>query len=143
MHGGYDGEHETVTIKEAAVRLGISEQAVRQRIRRKTLLSQRLDGKVYVVLSTGYDGNTSSTNNDHQGVASIVQDAYEGLVIQLRSENELLREQLRVKDDQIRANQILLSQLTERFRALPAPEREQTMDAPAAPSPRPWWKFWN
>ena len=53
------------------------------------------------------------------------------------------------KDDQIRVNQILLSQLTEQLRALPAPARpetEQQKQAPVDPVPvatRPWWKFWD
>ena len=153
MHGVYDGEHETVTIKEAAERLGVSEQAVRQRIRRKTLPAQRLDGKLYVVLSAGYDADTSSPSHGHDGVdarvASVVRDAYTELVTQLRRENELLREQLSVKDGQLQANQVIMAQLAERVRALPAPReepaqpKEQTPENPMPARPRSWWRFWE
>jgi excisionase family DNA binding protein len=150
MHDGYNGEHETITIPEAAKRLGISEPAVRQRIRRKTLAAQRLDGKLYVVLSAGYDEPSPSSigvhHGEHDGVASAVRDAYTDLVTQLRSENGLLREQLAVKDEQIRANQIMLAQLTDRMRSLPSPpqpEPETREQAPVRPVPVPsrhWWK---
>jgi len=153
MHGVYDGDHKTVTIKEAAGRLGISEQAVRQRIRRKTLPAQRLDGKLYVVLSDGYDAPSPSPNggrhSEHGDVASTVRNAYTELVTQLRSENELLRQQLSVKDDQIRANQVIVSQMAERLRALPAllsPDPEHHDPVPEVPETqysRPWWKFWD
>src|SRR5690348_4211908 len=107
MHDVYDGGHETVTIKEAADRLGISEQAVRQRIRRQTLPAQRLDGRLYVVLSADLLEASSAPNgvrdHVHDGGASAVHDAYQELVSQLRRENDLLREQLQVKDEQLRA----------------------------------------
>lgn len=145
MHAVYDGGQDILTVSEAGIRLGISEQAVRQRIRRKTLTSQRLDGKVYVVLSTGYDSDASDNHADHDGVASAVHSAYQELVAQLRHENDLLREQLHVKDDQIRANQILLSQLTEQLRALPAPAQpeteQQAAELSAAADASPWQRF--
>ncbi len=153
MHDVYDGTHETVTIKEASERLGISEQAVRQRIRRKTLPAQRLDGKLYVVLSAGYNESppspTPGQDSEHVRVASAVRDAYTELVAQLQSENEHLRQQLSVKDDQLRANQILMSQLTHQLHALPAAivaEQEHAKQAPESPVPapsRPWWRFWE
>ena len=153
MHDVYDGGHETVTIKDAAERLRISEQAVRQRIRRKTLPAQRLDGKLYVVLSGGSDDSPPSPNGVHHGehdtVASAVRNAYTELNTQLRSENELLRQQLTVKDDQIRANQVIVSQMAERLRALPAalsPEPEKNDSAPEVSQVNParlWWQFWK
>src|SRR5690348_10891282 len=121
MDDGYSADHDTVTIKEAAKRLGISEQAVRQRIRRKTLVAQRLEGKLYVVLSVDQieapPGPHGVYDRDHERVASAVRDAYQELVSQLRRENDLLREQLQVKDEQLRANQVIMSQLTDRLRA--------------------------
>ena len=141
----YADQH-SVTIKEAAARLGITEQAVRQRIRRKTLPAHKIDGKVYVVLSAEQDGASHGSeavhNDGSAGVASAVRNAYSELVTQLRSENELLREQLTVKDEQLRANQVIISQLAERTRALPVPQSQESAEpsAHAADTAQPWWK---
>ena len=149
MHGVDHPKHETVIIRKAAERLGISEQAVRQRIRRKTLPAQRLDGKLYVVLSAGDDAPSPSPTGDGDAVASAVRDAYSEVVTQLRRENELLRAQLSVKDEQLRANQVLMSQLIQQRQELPAvlsTTPEQSTQEPTGPVPapdRPWWKFWT
>jgi len=47
------------TVREAAIRLGISEAAVRQRIRRHTLLVERSGSIVYVVLADDPPYNTA------------------------------------------------------------------------------------
>ncbi len=49
------------TVREAAIRLGISEAAVRQRIRRHTLVAERSDGIVYVVLADSTASHTTDT----------------------------------------------------------------------------------
>ncbi len=146
MHAEPHADQHSVTIREAADRLGITEQAVRQRIRRKTLPAHKIDGKVYVVLSAEQDGASHGAeavhNDGSAGVASAVRNAYSELVTQLRSENELLREQLTVKDEQLRANQVIISQLVERTKALPAPKAREAPERPSQTTdlPQPWWK---
>lgn len=46
------------TVREAAIRLGISEGAVRQRIHRHTLVAERSDGIVYVILADDTPSHT-------------------------------------------------------------------------------------
>ncbi len=149
MHAEPYADQYSVTIKEAAEQLGITEQAVRQRIRRKTLPAHKIDGKVYVVISAEQDGPSHGPHNGDSGgsdgVASAVRDAYTELVTQLRSENQLLREQLTVKDEQLRANQVIISQLAERTKALPASSHDSRprQDEPSfVDEQRPWWKRW-
>ena len=76
-----------------------------------------------------------------------MREAYTQLVDQRRSENGLLREQLAVKDEQIRANQVSAAQLTDPLKALhalPSPDRgEKDEQAPEQPMPvlsRPAWQ---
>ncbi len=114
---------ERVTVAEAARLLGITEAAVRQRIRRGTIPTVRIDGTVWVVtaaLPTGeapgtvHADGTTATPPDHP--ADSTRDATAILSI-LERENALLRDQLTIKDRQIGELHVLL-QSTQR--SLPA-----------------------
>lgn len=56
-----DEQYGRYTVREAAIRLGLSEAAVRQRIRRHTLVAERSEGIVYVLLA---DDTPSQTPNN-------------------------------------------------------------------------------
>ena len=94
-----------VTVAEAAVRLGVKEQAVRKRIHRGTLLHDKDDdGRVYVYLdpedgSTGMGKGTSSsdTSSSDTSMSTLVQILQEQLVY-LRQEAEDWKEEARRKD---------------------------------------------
>jgi hypothetical protein len=74
-----------LTVPQAAQALGITEGAVRGRIKRRTLRSHREAGTVYVVL----EGGPSAVNRDEPVDSPTDQPE---LVEELRRTNELLRE---------------------------------------------------
>ncbi len=130
-----------VTVSEAAGLLGITPEAVRMRIKRDTLRSERRDGRVFVLL--GPDRPTEHTTERTDPT-----DHRDELIAHLRSEVEAWREAARRKDH-------LLAAALERIPALEAPPR----DAPGAPTAgedepggvetpggqdipaqRPWWR---
>ncbi len=142
-----------VTVSEAAGLLGITPEAVRMRIKRGTLTSERRDGRVFVLL--GPDRPTEHTTErtdptDHRD--------RDELIAQLRSEVEAWREEARRKDH-------LLMAALERIPAIEAPTGSTSpgSDAPGPPSggedtpgrgetpgdrerpaQRPWWRrFWR
>jgi excisionase family DNA binding protein len=80
-----------VTVGEAAALLGISKEAVRMRIRRGTLRSEKTDDRVYVWLD-------DDLNADQDTVQHGNQTAYRELIEQLRGEVEAWREEARRKD---------------------------------------------
>jgi excisionase family DNA binding protein len=92
-----------LTIQEAARRLGVSEGAVRKRVRRGSLQHDKAeDGRVYVYLDTGVDG----------GVDEGVDPNSNALISQLRDEVAYLRDENRRKDEIIMQQAMTMRQLT-------------------------------
>jgi hypothetical protein len=115
-----------VTVKEAAELLGVSEHAIRQRIRRNTLESDKdADGRVYVLLDVDNElsGETSGKASDEQSDVNPVQ--------MLREQNQILREQLDEAHAANRENRRIIAALTQRIPAIEeAPEpRESPVSA--------------
>jgi hypothetical protein len=120
-----------VTVREAAVRLGISEGAVRMRIKRGTLDSTRAHDRLYVLLDA--EPHTGPTRSDTDRLISTLEE-------QLRLEREAHAEARR-----------LLAAALERIPALEPPD---TPEAPSEPVPSterpperetpaeraPWWR---
>src|ERR687886_2445791 len=85
-----------MTVAGAADRLGVSQDAIRQRIRRDTITHEKDEsGRVYVYLV--------ATNTDHDGdrdaSSDTVQDAVrDALIEELRKQNDFLRAELERKD---------------------------------------------
>jgi hypothetical protein len=104
-------------LRQAAEALGTSVDAVRKRIQRGTLDSEKVDGKVYVWLDT---------NLDAPGAA--VLEAKDETISELRDRVGFLERELERKD-------AILLNMTEAMKALspPAPE-EPPSEAPGAPS---------
>ncbi len=135
-----------VTVSEAAGLLGITPEAVRMRIKRDTLTSERRDGRVFVLL--GPDRPTEHTTERTDPTDHRDRDRDE-LIAQLRSEVEAWREEARRKDH-------LLAAALERIPAIEAPaspekresdltaseapQRGDIPDRPAGPERRPWWR---
>ncbi len=133
-----------LSLKEAALVLGISEDGVRKRVKRGSIPHERdEDGKLYVYL------DVSETEDDMSGDASGDAPVWT-LVDQLRSENEYLREESRRKDH-------IIAGLVERIPELEAPSEApgspesaseaqgSTMtptaqDEPESATQRPWWR---
>jgi hypothetical protein len=80
---------ERLTLRQAAARLGVSESAVRKRVERGTLRSDKgPDGRRYVYLDTGVD-----TVAD-EGADTSATGERDALISELRAHNDTLREQL-------------------------------------------------
>jgi excisionase family DNA binding protein len=108
-----------MTVAEAAVRLGVTQDAIRQRIRRDSIPHEKDEsGRVYVYLdatSTDHDG---VHDEHHDAVRDRVRDA---LIDELRKQNDFLRAELERKDT------ILLT-MAQRI-----PELEPVTEAPQSP----------
>jgi hypothetical protein len=156
------GEHRGVRripLREAADALGVSKDALRQRIRRGTLRSDKgEDGRVYVYLDASVD-DVQAAGPEEQGRAH-------DLVDELRDRVRYLERQVEEERDARRRADTLLAQLMQRIPELEAPasdaegpsdERGSTQTPsggaegapprPDAPGPqdgvqRPWWRRW-
>jgi hypothetical protein len=133
-----------LTVAEAASALGISQDAVRKRIARRTISHDRDEsGRVYVYLSP----SETVHKTDQDAASKTVQDAY---IRSLEDQIAFLRRELERKDG-------ILLNLTERIPQLEAPsearESPQTVEEEperAEPRPvtvesqgsvqRPWWR---
>ena len=161
--GTVDTHTEPVGIAEAAKRLGISVEAVRQRIRRKKLEAYKDPTGVWQIVLPSPNGTKQPVQESVQeGVQVNVQlpvgsangQAYGELVAQLKDEVAFLREEMGRQRDQYaeesRRKDVIIHELTTQLKALPAAivqkqGEEQTKQAPESPTPaasRPWWKFW-
>ena len=98
-----------LTVAEAADRLGITQDAVRQRIRRDTIRHDKDEnGRVYVYLD--------STNTDHDSVRDTVHDGVRDELV------EELRDRVRSLEEANRENRRLLAAAFERIPAIEAPQ---------------------
>ncbi len=113
-----------LTVQEAASRLGVTVDAVRGRIKRGTLSSQKdEDGTVYVFLDEGdQPGGQSDAPPRPAG------DQPE-LVEVLQEQNDYLRRQLEVWQEEARRKDHIIAALAERIPAIEAPP-----EAPGAPA---------
>jgi hypothetical protein len=163
-----DEQYSRYTVREAAIRLGLSEAAVRQRIRRHTLVAERSDGIVYVVLADDTpdktpDNTPFETVSDTpdstaimtatQQLEAIRDEWLAPLVAQIAEQAETIgritaeRDQAqRERDDERQRRQAAESRVSE----LEAQEAEIPVQAPSAPQAAtgaatgtPWWAFWK
>jgi excisionase family DNA binding protein len=134
-----------VTVAEAAVLLGISEGAVRMRVKRGTLPSTREGGRLYVLLNID---PTTEPERPHDGTHDRTSELIDTLREQLEAERQAHAEARR-----------LLAAALERIPAIEAPsedrESPETLEEEpgrAEPRPttvgsresvqRPWWRRW-
>lgn len=93
-------DRERVTVQVAASRLGVTEQAIRKRIKRGTIPADTEDGRVYVYLdaaSTGYGHVQDEVTNPASGaLISEMQARIESLERSLEAEREANRENRRL-----------------------------------------------
>src|ERR671932_568698 len=108
-----------MTVAEAAVRLGVTQDAIRQRIRRNSIPHEKDEsGRVY--------GDLHPTNTDHDGVYVPHHDEVrdrvrDALIDELRKQNDFLRAELERKD-------AILLTMAQRI-----PELEPAAEAPGSP----------
>jgi hypothetical protein len=104
----------------------MSEGAVRGRLKRGTLRSHREAGTVYVVL----EGSPSAVHRDEPVGESTGQSE---LVEELRRTNELLREVITTRDEEIRRRDTIIMNMTEAMKALNPPAPEDSTEARESP----------
>ncbi len=139
-----------LTIPDAARALGVSSEAVRGRVKRGTLESERsADGTVYVLLDVGTTPrpNADQAATDHRPTADQPRDQSE-VVEELRSRVRSLEHQLEEANTRDRENRRLLAAALN-ARQIEAPEGEKNPEPEFAPDTgvsqdeprtRSWWK---
>jgi hypothetical protein len=150
-----------LTVPEAARALGISPEAVRNRLSRGTLDSTKENGTVYVLLENDMARSTTDTPDDRprstDGTAADTPDAHAALVAAKDETINLLRSQLEAEREANRENRRIIAGLVQRVPELEAPrnghetataepDREQhrpsAEDPHEAPESRSWWRRW-
>jgi hypothetical protein len=104
-------------IAAASERLGVSPEALRKRIRRGTVTSEKQDGRWYICLDNDQDTGQDTSWTQQDTVQDTGRDA---LVEQLQSEVDFLRTELEARREAEREQRIIISQLVGRVEALQA-----------------------
>ena len=157
-----------VTVEEAAKVLGTSENAVRKRIERGTIRSEKVDGVRYALLADSDMPRHAKRHNNwdyemSNGSAAPSQDSVTGMpsvVASLEDQVDYLRRQLEVWQEEARRKDHIIAALAERIPAI-EPPREEAPDLPEQPlaateghangmdqpeagkaQPTPWWRRW-
>ena len=140
-----------VTVQEAARRLGISQDAVRQRVRRGSMRYDKDDkGRVYVYL----DPTNTRPTSVHDVLSDTVYDASRSneLVTELRNRIQFLEAELTDRKEESRRKDHIIAALTQRIPELePASEAREYSERPTEhvdrgttstiKSVRPRWAF--
>ena len=106
-----------LTLRKAAAVLGVSESAIRKRVERGTLRSDKgPDGKRYVYLDTVAD-NMADERADTSATPE-----HDALVSELRAHNDTLREQLKAERQAHAEARRIIAGLVERIPAIEAPQ---------------------
>jgi len=140
---------ERLTLRQAAARLGVSESAIRKRVERGTLRSDKgQDGRRYVYLDTGAD-TVSDTGADSSAIHEP-----DTLISEMRGRIEDLRDQLQAERQAHAEARRLLARALERIPpAIEAPEAPEPQsdsptptdadEGPQTPTERrSWWVRW-
>ncbi len=142
-----------VTVADAARLLGLSAEAVRMRIKRGTLDSEKVEGTVYVILD---DDQTRPHADPTTNQTSDPMSDQTALVEVLRDQVDYLREQLAQEREANRENRRIIAGLVQRVpeleptRETPPEPRESPLsasegggggeEAPPEPEERSWWR---
>lgn len=159
LSGGESPSNRRLTVAEAASSLGITEAAVRGRIKRGTLRSYREDGNVYVIL-VGDESRGESTANrdasDGEPTDQPATDSREELVEELRGQIGYLQGIIETRDRELSEMRRLLAGALERIPEIEAPREkrdapetasagESGTETPAGDTEEPrrsWWQRW-
>ena len=121
LTGDESSSNRRLTVPQAAQALGITEGAVRGRLKRGALRSRREAGTVYVVLE-------SSPSAEHRDEPVDSPTDQSELTEELRRTNELLREVISTRDEEIRRRDTIIMNMTEAMKALNPPTPEDSSE---------------
>lgn len=148
---------EGIPIAEAARLLGLSTEAVRKRIARRSLRGYKRGRQWHVLLDAELSGQSAAVSGhsslassqsggkpDQNGLPSgqsglSENNAYKVLVDTLRDEIAFLRQQLQAREEELRRKDTLMASLTQRLPALP--DRNLREDQPIGASRRRLWSW--
>ena len=121
-----------LTLRQAATVLGVSESAVRKRVERGTLRSDKgPDGKRYVYLDVAEPGADTMAD---EGADTSATPEHDALISELKAHNDTLREQLESeRQAHAEARRLLLEALTKIPAAIEAPS--EAREPPESPGP--------
>ena len=139
-----------VTVQEAADMLGISQEAVRMRVKRGTLKSEKRGGRVYILFGTDPTQDQTQDQTTDQGGRI---DELRNRVTDLQDQVEMLRSELADWKEEARRKDHLIAAALERIPPQIEPPRdEQESPSEAAPRSdegvgtqepeRPFWRRW-
>jgi excisionase family DNA binding protein len=110
-----------MTVADAAEMLGVSQDAIRQRIRRGTIAHEKDEsGRVYVYVDPTHTDHDSVRNAGDDGV-------HDALIEELRKQNEFLRAELERKD-------AILLTMARRIPELEPASSPEPPESPVSPS---------
>jgi len=116
-------QHERLTIQEAAHRLGVSESAVRKRIKRGTLQREKTeDGRVLVYMEPSVPGAEEVRTPER-----------EALISEMQQRLALLERELEVRTEEIHRRDTIIMNMTEAMKALNPPAPEDSSAARESP----------
>jgi excisionase family DNA binding protein len=116
-------QHERLTIQEAAHRLGVSESAVRKRIKRGTLQREKTeDGRVLVYMEPSVPGAEEVRTHER-----------DALISEMQQRLALLERELDVRTEEIRRRDTIIMNMTEAMKALNPPAPEDSSEARESP----------
>src|SRR5215218_3616711 len=120
--------HERLTVAQAAASLGLTEGAVRSRIKRGTLPTTKEGSTVFVLLGGSTSQSNQTPNIGVPGDQSKLVDALQDQIRYLREQLDAERE---ARTEERRRHDTIVAQLTSRIPAIEAPE-EPPSEAPEA-----------
>jgi excisionase family DNA binding protein len=142
-------DRDRVTVQEAARYLGISEQAIRKRVKRGTIEHDKeADGRVYVYLDSVVDSGRDDVPNPNTST----------LISEMRSRIDSLERLLERAEERDRENRRIIAALTARIPELEPPQErgpepsespETATESPGSstgpqdqqePERRSWWR---
>jgi hypothetical protein len=124
-HRGERRSERRVYLSEAAELLGVSKDAVRMRVKRGTLRSEKgEDGRVYVWVNVNPHGDTNAVHPE-PGV-----EAWRELI-------DELRDRVRSLEDANRENRRIIAALTQRIPEIEAPAPSEPREAPESSGEEP------
>ncbi len=129
----YQHPNDRLTVADAARLMDLSAEAVRMRIKRGTLASEKISGTVYVILE--YDQTRTNGNLNREPTVGLTTDQT-ALVEALRSEVSFLRETIKARDEELSREREAQSEEKRRHDTIVLQLAQRIPELEASPSAR-------